>query len=208
MKSRHFSCFPIRKYKNGDLTGIIWEVGPRVGIDEEKEVSGHVKWFDPIIGFGFIVSEVTQEDILLHANVLRRYGQNSVAGNAKIVFLLQNTDKGLQAHKIISIETGIVEQSRLSDFEDIEIEEIRALPIKPARIKWFDIAKGFGFANTYGSDEDIFVHIDVLRRSGLADLRAGEAVAMRVLGGKRGQMAAEICPWESALELGNKQPSL
>lgn len=45
MKSRHFSCFPIRKYNNGDLTGIIWEVGPRVGIDEEKEVSGHVKWF-------------------------------------------------------------------------------------------------------------------------------------------------------------------
>ncbi|MEK9978123.1 MAG: cold-shock protein [Paracoccaceae bacterium] len=179
-----------------------------MGIDEEKEVSGHVKWFDPIKGFGFIVSEVTQEDVLLHANVLRRYGQNSVAGNAKIVFLLQNTDKGLQAHKIISIETGIVEQSRLSDFEDIEIEEIRALPLKPARIKWFDIAKGFGFANTYGSDEDIFVHIDVLRRSGLADLRAGEAVAMRVLGGKRGQMAAEICPWESALELGNKQPSL
>ena len=183
-------------------------MGPRVGIDEEKEVSGHVKWFDPIKGFGFIVSEVTQEDILLHANVLRRYGQNSVAGNAKIVFLLQNTDKGLQAHKIISIETGIVEKSRLSDFEDIEIEEIRALPLKPARIKWFDIAKGFGFANTYGSDEDIFVHIDVLRRSGLADLRAGKAVAMRVLGGKRGQMAAEICPWESALELGNKQPSL
>jgi CspA family cold shock protein len=70
------------------------------------------------------------------------------------------------------------------------------------------LQKGFGFANTYGGDEDIFVHIDVLRRSGLADLRAGEAVAMRVLGGKRGQMAAEICPWESALELGNRRPSL
>ena len=179
-----------------------------MGMDEEKEVSGHVKWSDPSKGFGFIVSEITQEDVLLHANVLSRYGQNSVVGNAKIVFLLQNTDKGLQAHKIISIETGIVEQSRLSDFEDIEIEAIRALPLKPARIKWFDIAKGFGFANTYGSDEDIFVQIDVLRRSGLADVRAEEVVAMRVLGGRRGQMAAEVCPWESALELGNKQPSL
>ena len=67
------------------------------------------------------------------------------------------------------------------------------------------IAKGFGL-QTYGSDEDIVVHIDVLRRSGLADLRAGEAAAMRVLGGK--DKWPEICPWESALELGNYNPRL
>ena len=78
MKSRHFSCFPIRKYNNGDLTGIIWEVGPRVGIDEEKEVSGHVKWFDPIKGFGFIVSEVTQEDVKKQRSLTPRdkYGKH------------------------------------------------------------------------------------------------------------------------------------
>ena len=41
---------------------------------------------------------------------------------------------------------------------------------------WFDKAKGFGFANVFGRDEDVFLHIEVLRRSGLADLQPGEAV--------------------------------
>ena len=46
--------------------------GPRV-------LRGQVKWFDPAKGFGFIVADVGGADILLHGNVLRNYGQNSVA---------------------------------------------------------------------------------------------------------------------------------
>ncbi len=42
------------------------------------------KWFDPGKGFGFIVSEDSEADILLHANVLRNFGQGSVADNAGI----------------------------------------------------------------------------------------------------------------------------
>ena len=38
------------------------------------------------------------------------------------------------------------------------------IELQPGRIKWFDKAKGFGFANVFGKSEDIFVHIDVLRR--------------------------------------------
>ena len=40
---------------------------------------GHVKWFDPGKGFGFIVASEGGPDILLHANVLRNFGQSSVA---------------------------------------------------------------------------------------------------------------------------------
>ena len=41
------------------------------------------------------------------------------------------------------------------------------------------------------------MHVEILRRLGLADLQAGEAVAIRVISGKRGKMAAEVCSWES-----------
>ena len=38
---------------------------------EARLVDGTVKWFDPAKGFGFIVADETNGDILLHANVAR-----------------------------------------------------------------------------------------------------------------------------------------
>ena len=68
----------------------------------------------------------------------------------------------------------------------------------PARIKWFDKAKGFGFANVFGRPEDVFIHIEVLRRSGFADLQPGEAVTMKVIDGRRGRLATLVAPWDAA----------
>ena len=51
-----------------------------------------------------------------------------------------------------------------------------------------------------GRDEDVFLHIEVLRRSGLADLQPGEAVSLRVVEGKRGRMAMQVTSWEAALK--------
>ena len=45
---------------------------------------GTVKWFDPAKGFGFVVADQGGPDILLHANVLRNFGQSSVADRAGI----------------------------------------------------------------------------------------------------------------------------
>ena len=48
--------------------------------------------------------------------------------------------------------------------------------------------------------EDVFLHIEVLRRSGLADLQPGEAVSLRVVDGKRGRMAMQVTSWEAAMK--------
>ena len=159
-----------------------------------------MKWFDPAKGFGFIVSDDTQADILLHANVLRNYGQSSVADGARIRFFAQETVRGMQATSVVHIVPPESQIAALSDFEDVDPEILAQLPFNPARVKWFDKGKGFGFANVWGENDDIFVHIEVLRRSGLADLNAGEAITLRVIDGKRGKMAAEVCSWESVLK--------
>ena len=78
-------------------------------------------------------------------------------------------------------------------------DAVNAAPLEPARVKWFDKSKGFGFANVFGKRDDIFLHIEVLRQSGLSDLQPGEALAMRVIEGKRGSMAAEVQAWENVL---------
>ncbi len=163
-------------------------------------VRGHVKWFDPTKGYGFVVSEDGGLDILLHVNVLRNFGQSSVADGAQIEITTHRTDRGVQAVEVVSIvppDRG--ESAVLSDFAELDVEALSDAPLEPARVKWFDKGKGFGFANIFGRDEDVFVHIEVLRQSGLADLQPGEALAMRVIDGKRGRMAAEVLAWEAAL---------
>jgi len=168
-----------------------------------RRMHGHVKWFDPVKGFGFVVVDDDGPDILLHANVLRNFGQSSVADGANIEISVQETDRGVQATEVHLIEPPKpTEGSVLADFEDVDPELIRNAPLEPSRVKWFDKAKGFGFANVFGRTEDVFVHIEVLRRSGLADLQPGEAVGLRVIEGRRGRMATEILAWEAAL----KQP--
>jgi len=162
-------------------------------------VQGQVKWFDPSKGFGFVVSDAGGPDILLHVNVLRNFGQSSVADGALIEIVTHRTDRGVQAVEVVSITPPDRDDSPvLTDFVDIDADELRATPLEPARVKWFDKGKGFGFANVFGQSDDVFLHIEVLRQSGLADLQPGEALAMRVIDGKRGLMAAEVLAWEAA----------
>ena len=99
----------------------------------------------------------------------------------------------------MSIAPPETTSASLADIENVDDEEVAQLPLEAARVKWFDKAKGFGFANVWGSSEDMFLHVEILRRSGLADLQAGEAIVSRVILGKRGKMVAEVCSWESVL---------
>lgn len=165
------------------------------------QVHGEVKWFDPAKGYGFVVSDDGGPDILLHVNVLRNFGQSSVADGARVLIVTHRTERGVQAVEVISVtppERGDI--AMLTDFIDLDPEAILGAPLEPARVKWFDKGKGFGFANVFGRPEDVFLHIEVLRQSGLADLQPGEALAMRVIDGRRGRMAAEVQAWESAIQ--------
>ena len=166
-------------------------------------VHGHVKWFDPGKGFGFIVADEGGADILLHANVLRNYGQNSVADGAVITVKVQMTQRGVQAVEVVEIEPPQGVAFPLGDESaPHDAEEIAKLALEPARVKWFDKAKGFGFGNVFGRPEDVFIHIEVLRMSGFADLQAGEAICLRIVDGKRGRMAVQVVSWEAATRQG------
>lgn len=161
-------------------------------------VHGHVKWFDPAKGFGFVVSEDSPSDILLHANVLRNFGQGSVSDGAAITVRVQQTPRGVQAVEVLAIDPPAGGVTLGEDAAVVSAAELAALATEPARVKWFDKGKGFGFANVFGRAEDVFIHVEVLRQSGFADLVAGEAVALRIVEGKRGRMAVQVMSWDTA----------
>lgn len=167
--------------------------------DSLKLVTGLVKWFDPSKGYGFILDENGGSDILLHGNVLRNFGRSSVADQSRVQVLVQHTSRGVQAAEVISVEPPETDgQAPIADLDIDIIENLDSLPLRPARVKWFDKSKGFGFANIFGHSEDVFIHIEVLRHSGFADLAIGEALCLRIVEGPRGLMAAQIAAWDAA----------
>ena len=170
------------------------------GDERGRKIVGRVKWFDPSKGFGFVIADEGGPDILLHANVLRNFGQSSVADAAGIEIFAQETARGIQAVEVLRIDPPEAEGEPKEGAGSLSEPVDLTLPRVPARVKWFDKAKGFGFANVFGRPEDVFLHVEVLRRSGLADLQPGEAVTLRVVDGARGRMAVQVTSWESALK--------
>ncbi|MFT4619922.1 MAG: CspA family cold shock protein [Sulfitobacter sp.] len=159
-------------------------------------IEGQVKWFDPARGFGFIVSASGGPDILLHANVLRNFGQNSVAEGTVLSFHIQETDRGIQVTEVVAIHAT---SGDAQNPEDGPIEDYSDRTIQPARVKWFDKVKGFGFVNVHGDPGDVFVHMDVLRSCGFAELQPGEAISVRLGDSERGALALEVLSWDAAL---------
>ncbi|MDD2868602.1 cold shock protein [Neomegalonema sp.] len=169
-------------------------------------VEGWIKWYDPGKGYGFMVPRDGGPDVLLHASTLRAAGvQTLVEGEAVSVEAAQS-ERGLQALRILKLDERILpprerppqeEGARPSDFAASASAEG---PLLPARVKWFDKAKGFGFVNILGHRDDVFVHMETLRRFGMPELIAGEAVLVRTGQGPRGRITVEVRPWEHACD--------
>jgi CspA family cold shock protein len=61
-----------------------------------------------------------------------------------------------------------------------------------ARVKWFSVAKGFGFVTPEDGSADAFLHISVLNRAGLQDLADGAVVQCRLAPGAKGTQVTHL----------------
>ena len=96
----------------------------------QRQVHGQVKWFDPAKGFGFVVADDGGPDILLHANVLRNFGQGSVVDGSSIAIMVQDTRRGLQATEVLEITPpNTADALPLRDMVDFTREDIAQKPI-------------------------------------------------------------------------------
>jgi CspA family cold shock protein len=154
-------------------------------------VRGRVKWFDIAKGYGFVVADDQNGDILLHSNVLKVFGFTSVAEGAEIVVEVQRTERGRQAVEVVDILPSPEVVPPTDAFNGTDLAEL-----EPARVKWFDRGKGFGFVNIYGKPEDVFLHMEVLRQFGYGEVTAGDVLAVRVSEGPRGPMVYEVRSWD------------
>lgn len=158
------------------------------------EISGSIKWFDVSKGYGFIVPDIGGlPDILLHVTIMRRDGFQTALEGARIVCIVKQGDRGLQCIQVKSIDLSTaIHPSELPARTHVVVMPESGL--ERAIVKWFNRDKGFGFLTRGEGTEDIFIHMETLRRFGLAELRPGQVVLVRYGTGGKGLMAAEVHP--------------
>ena len=164
---------------------------------ELVELAGRIKWFDVSKGYGFIVPDDGGGDVLLHVTVLRRDGFATAYEGARVVCEAQKRSKGLQVFRIVSMDESTAVHPASTPAARTHVTVTPSGGFEIVIVKWFNRIRGFGFLTRGEGTEDIFVHMETLRRYGFAELKPGDSLLARFGDGPKGLMAAEVRPLET-----------
>jgi CspA family cold shock protein len=163
------------------------------------ELAGRIKWFDVAKGFGFIIPDNGMPDVMLHLTCLRRDGFQTAYEGARVVVEVLKRPQGLSAFSIVSMDETTATHPAQRPPARTHITVTPTSGLERAQVKWFNRLRGFGFLTRGEGTQDIFVHMETLRRYGFAELRPGQTILVCFGSGPKGLMAAEVHPDDRGL---------
>ena len=168
-----------------------------------SSVRAFVKWFQPAKGYGFLEREDGAADLFCHLGPVLASGHDTLPEGAAVTCEVVQGDRGPQVSKILSVETPATGPSPAEPGGFREARrpgpQAGSSPSSPVMeltgaVKFFDPARGFGFILPDDGGPEVFVHYNVLFRSGMTDLEPGQRVLVSAERVPRGLQATGIEP--------------
>lgn len=150
---------------------------------------GWIREFDPMRGVGRVASIPGVPEFKLHAVSLRAAGFTTASPGARIRCEVVRLDSEFQVFRVL--ELGSIAAAGLNGANSGDCVT-PSESWEPASIKWFNKLRAFGFLNRIRDNALIYFQLEVLRRSGITDVRPGQRLMVRSGLGVRGLTAAEV----------------
>lgn len=154
-------------------------------------VTGRVKWYDPLKGYGFVHLPDRAVDAMLHAKAIDDLDPNDLQIGATVDCEVWASPKGLRVGRITRIDTQTADPQAFAGLKS----DKPAGPMIEAVVKWYRLIDGFGFFfDPTGGDADIFIHAGTLEAHGIKTLLEGQIWRIGVIEGSKGRQVGVIAP--------------
>jgi CspA family cold shock protein len=70
-----------------------------------ERITGTVKWFSRVKGYGFISPDTGEKDVFVHYSAIQGEGYRNLEEGQRVEFVIEDSAKGPQATAVVGLDT-------------------------------------------------------------------------------------------------------